>query len=183
MLSAEDWYEAFYGAYPQFPAIDRVLRGRKVSDSEWTRIMKNEFLPSLAKQLGYTVAQETVRVDQLWNKKENVEVAIEHENDFTTIDTELGNLSTIDAPLKVLITYVGNRELTWRPYELAERVRQHLDRRQKPGEFLLLVTDERGKEWSAFKYAPRLVAQMSVLPPPTPGRKAARTRRRAVDVN
>jgi len=171
VLSAEDWYEAFYGAYPQFPAIDRVLRGRKVSDSEWTRIMKNEFLPSLAKQLGYTVAQE------------NVEVAIEHENDFTTIDTELGNLSTIDAPLKVLITYVGNRELTWRPYELAERVRQHLDRRQKPGEFLLLVTDERGKEWSAFKYAPRLVAQMSVLPPPTPGRKAARTRRRAVDVN
>jgi hypothetical protein len=177
VLSAEDWYDAFYKAYFRFPAINVVLKGRKVSDTEWTRIMKMEFLPSLASKLGCTVSLETLGVDQLWNRNEQVVVAIEHENDFSSIQTELGNLSAINAPLKVLITYVGDGELTWRSYDLSEKVKQHLERKQEHGEFLFLVADGKGTDWATFKFMPKLIPQMSVLPPPTAGHKAARTRR------
>jgi hypothetical protein len=40
----------------------------------------------------------------------NIEVAIEHENDVTTISTEISNFVRQAAPLSVLVTYTGNRE-------------------------------------------------------------------------
>jgi hypothetical protein len=39
----------------------------------------------------------------------NIEVAIEHENNVTTIATEISNFAQQAAPLSVLVTYTGNR--------------------------------------------------------------------------
>lgn len=55
-----------------------------------------------------------------------VVLALEHENWYSGIEKELENLSTVDAPLKVLVTYVRDREHVWRPFKLAEQVKRHL---------------------------------------------------------
>ncbi len=142
--------------------------------------MRGQFLHALAKELGYTIAEETFRVDQMWKSGEDLEVAIEHENWYSDImKKEVPNLSDVNAQLKVLITYVANGELNWRPYYLGEKVKQHLDKKKMQGEFLLLVSDEDSDRWSTFKFVPRFIADMSVVPPPTPGLLSAEAKRKA----
>jgi len=166
MVSGRDWYQEFYQSYFKFPRIRRVLRGGEVKDAEWTKIMKDEFLTSLAQRIGYQVGQETVRVDQVWKRNGKPEVAIEHENWFSGIWRELTNLSVVDAKLRVLITYVEDGALTWRPFRLADEVRRSLEDNKVEGEFLLLVTDEQSNSWVCFLFEPKFKIDFQALPPP-----------------
>ena len=178
MISAKEWYETFYSSYYGFPAI---RQGKKVTEAEWTRIMKEGLLATMGTKLGYTIARETLRVDQMWKMGGKLVVAIEHENWFSGFEKELANLCDVSAPLRVLLTYVANGDLNWRPYELAGRVKKYLDERQMQGEFLLLVSDEDSDVWVAFSFDSKLVFEVAVLQPPRPGLKAAETKRQ-VDI-
>lgn len=128
------------------------------------------FFAHLAARMGYTISRETLRVDQLWRDSgKKVVVALEHEGWWAGIERELENLSAVDAPLKVLVTYVRNTEHSWRPIKLAEQVKKHLSERAENNDFLLIVGNNAANEWVGFKFIPEYTFRVDVIPPPTPG--------------
>jgi hypothetical protein len=124
----------------------------------------------LAKRMGCQVdSKETLRVDQLWREGRRLVVALEHENWYKGIRRELGNLSAVDAPLKVLVTYVRDKEHAWRPFKLVEQVREHLEEKEEKNDFLLIVGNNQANEWAGFRFLPEYTVRANVIPPPTPG--------------
>jgi hypothetical protein len=120
--------------------------------------------------MGYEVSRETLRVDQLWRDSgKRVVVALEHENWYKGIHRELENLSAVDAPLKVLVTYVRDREHVWRPFKLAEQVKMHLTDKGEKNDFLLIVGNNQANEWVGFRFFSEHTYRADVIPPPTPG--------------
>jgi hypothetical protein len=131
---------------------------------------QNGFFAHLAERMEYIVSRETLRVDQIWRDSEKkVVVALEHEGWWTGIERELENLSAVDAPLKVLVTYVRNTEHGWRPIKLAEQVKKHLSETAEKNDFLLIVGNNAANEWVGFKFIPEYTFRVDVIPPPTPG--------------
>lgn len=132
------------------------------------RSRENGFLVRMGREMGYKVESETGRVDQLWRDERGTNVvALEHENDWRTIDNELEKLSVVDAHLKVLMTYVKEEQHRWRPFKLAEKVKKHLEERREKSEFLLVVGNYLENwvctEWVAFEFP--TVFRISALPP------------------
>ncbi len=142
------------------------------SERLWTRIMLDEndgFFAHIAERMGYIVERETLRVDQLWRDGKKVVAALEHESSHTNIKRELRNLSSVYAPLKVLLTYVRDTEHGWRPFKLAEQVKKHLSETTEKNDFLLIVGNNAANEWVGFRFIPEYTFRVDVIPPPTPG--------------
>jgi hypothetical protein len=180
--TAEELYREFYSQFWRFPAVARLVRkpgerrpGRGVGGyRHWTRIMTHKqtgFFTHLAKRMGYQVSTETVRVDQLWRDSgRRAVVALEHENYYSQIHKELDNLSVVNAPLKVLVTYVRDSEHLWRPLKLADQVKKHLAERGEENDFLLIVGNRpKFNRWIGFRFFPEYTFRADVIPPPTPG--------------
>lgn len=177
--TGEEFYRQFRSQYWEFPKIVKSVpkpgesrRGPKMRDTRWTHIMldKDEgFFAHLAQRMGCEVAREKLRIDQLWREGRRNVVALDHENWYTGIDRELENLSAVEAPLRVLVTYVRDKEHVWRPFELAEQVKKHLEEKGDRNDFLLVVGNKQANEWVAFKFFPEALYRIDVIPPPTKG--------------
>lgn len=169
-MIAEEWYRSFYNYY--YDNWDNGLRIKQLEaqsynkDKEWTKVIKN-FLQSLADHLGYKISQETVRIDHMW-KKENDIIAIEHENNPDGIMKEVENLNAIQANLKVLITYFSEDDYSWRPYRELQKIRKKLTLSNN-SEFLLVYASW-GKEgnsydWVGYRIYPEVDLKIDTISP------------------
>jgi len=108
-MTAEEWYRDFYKRSNNDSRLEQ-----NCSDPEWTKRM-NAFLKDMATALGCEVDEPECRVfgdkriDHVW-RRGSIEVAIEHENDYTPIENEIKKLCDRSSNLKVLITYVPDED-------------------------------------------------------------------------
>lgn len=106
---AEEWYEHFEKEYDQspFPTV-------RAKSRTWTKRMLS-LLNRMGENLGYSVLiEKPIRLDMSWFDKRHFEpqVVIEYETEKKgVLDSELLNLACSSARLKVLITYIEEKEL------------------------------------------------------------------------
>lgn len=137
---------------------DKYTVRRAYSDREWTNVI-GIFLSHLGEEMGYFQEWEAPN-DFVWfrDKSPAPAVAIEHENDESSVEDEIPKLLKTSSSLKVLITYADPLRLE----AVQKRVLEWLKRisreeRQRLGEFLVLVGDigeqkEGPVKWSGFVY-------------------------------
>jgi|GEM_PF-5485487 len=168
-MKAEDWFKNFYNYY--YENYDTGLKMKqkeaqaKNKDAHWTDAM-NEFLDKLAEQMGYRVTHQTARIDHRWQREDSI-VAIEHENNSETIDTEVDNLDAFRANLKVLITYFREDEYTWRPYRRMQEIKNKIT--PVNGSEFLLIYGSYGQhgdqyDWAALQIYPRIELRIDSVP-------------------
>ena len=115
---AEEWYDHFEKEYHKTPFPGGIHKWR-----EWT-IKTLSLIERMGNNLGYDVSREKpVRIDMSWKKKYlESQVAIEYETYKKGIfDSELLNLASSNARLKILITYIKDEETDWYVKEIARR--------------------------------------------------------------
>jgi hypothetical protein len=94
---------------------------------------------------GAQLAYEHDGIDAVMLRGQELDVAIEHENNVLTIATELKALRRVAAPLSVLITYTGGRA-----EYLHERHKASLS--EFADETLLVIVNR--EDWLWFKHQP-----------------------------
>lgn len=155
-ITGEEFYKQFFCRFQEFAKKDRRRYDKTNSTPEWTSYIKDEFLKNLGDQLGYVVDKEQVfGVDLLFSKKAGeCSIAIEHENDPNGIwKKEIPNLLKTAAPLKILVTYVGDTEFPGK--EIKDKLHNVLKERNFGHEFLLILGSYSMKEpsdWVGYLY-------------------------------
>jgi len=139
---------------------DKYTVRSSYADGEWTNVI-GIFLSHLAEEMGYFQEWEAPN-DFVWfrDKSPVPTVAIEHENEESSVENEIPKLLRTSSLLKVLITYANPPRLG----DVQKKVLEWLKRTsreegQRLGEFLLLVGDigeekEGPLEWRGFVYGP-----------------------------
>src|SRR2546426_10685642 len=109
MITYKEFIRAFEAAFKENQQ-DLLWNERKLR----TRIMKKYIYSSIANYFGLSVQPEYNCIDavlyggsfsEMMNDPRLIEVAIEHEDNPSTIHNELGNFLRHRFPLNVLITY------------------------------------------------------------------------------
>ncbi|CAI4030690.1 hypothetical protein DNFV4_01118 [Nitrospira tepida] len=157
MVTASQWYSEFYKAYYKDGKIQALENKTKLTDSQWTDGFR-EFLRRLAGSLGYEVVTEHKahggqRFDQTWSKPGET-IAIEYENDYTTILSEVKKLCSTNSRLRVLITYCPERNFLSEILNIAQHtIAPEIDKRlgDFSGEFLLIAGGYEWNDWSAIR--------------------------------
>ena len=139
---------------------DKYTVRRAYSDREWTNVI-GIFLSHLGEEMGYFQEWEAPN-DFVWfrDKSPVPAVAIENENDESSVENEIPKLLTTSSFLKVLITYAdppGPKAVQKKVLEWLKRTSR--EERQRVGEFLVLVGDigeeEKGPvKWQGFVNGP-----------------------------
>lgn len=165
-FTGEEFYKYFFCGFQDYVKRNRNKYERTLSDAAWTVYVKDGFLCELAKNFGFKITKEGVYgVDLTWEKfPEGILVAIEHENDVTSVwDREIPSLLKTVAPLKVLITYVGDDEF---PGEsIANRLLGYLRDANFNQEFLLILGSASMNEptdWIGYVYRLELTCRSLV---------------------
>ncbi len=187
-LGGEEFYKHFFCSFQDFVKKSRINWTKLMSDSEWTSYVKDDFLDELAQEFKVEeIKKEGVHaIDITWeNHSDGILVAIEHENEISTIwDNEVRDLLKTSAPLKVLITYVGDIEFPGQ--EMANRLLSELKNRNFSQEFLLILGSASMMEptdWIGYLYKPEVTVRSLVFcsnvleAESSPGIKASRTRK------
>ncbi|MEX5219023.1 MAG: hypothetical protein NW701_14440 [Nitrospira sp.] len=154
-MTAEEWYREFYKLSNNDPRLDK-----NCSDAEWTRRM-NAFLKDMAYSQSFKIDEPECkvfgdkRIDHVW-RRGNTEIAIEHENDYTSIDNEVKKLCERSSNLKVLITYVQDEDFVANACSLSVKVRDLINALgNRHGEFLIVVggwgRDGWITDWAAYR--------------------------------
>lgn len=154
-MTAEEWYRDFYKRSNNDPRL-----GQSCSDPEWTKRM-NAFLKDMAAAHGFKIVEAECRVfgdkriDHVW-RRGNIEVAIEHENDYTTIENEIKKLCDRSSNLKVLITYVPDEDFISNVDSLSSKIKGLINAQgNRHGEFLVVVggwgLDGWVTDWAAYR--------------------------------
>jgi len=116
---AEEWYNHFEEEYYKYP-----FPKEKAKWGTWTKRTLS-LIKKIGKTLGYNIKiEKPVRVDMSWFDKRYFEpqVVIEYETIKTGIlDDELLNLACSSARLKVLITYIEEKEIDYYLKEIIGR--------------------------------------------------------------
>jgi hypothetical protein len=147
MSFAKQWTKKFCNEYYRQKIGYWWSELRNTSDKAWTYRMA-ELLRNLAQKMGYQMEYE-ITTDFSWYRKKSTSpsVAIEHENAYSNEiwKDEIPKLLESNAPLKVLITYVGKRD---EETELINKFKKIHKRRlheplakQTKEEFLFLIND------------------------------------------
>jgi hypothetical protein len=127
--------------------VTKLYTPKDESDTGWTDLMINRFLKPLGKSLGYEVIREKGgRVDERWQRDGKDEVAIEHENDGEDIEytmSDVRKLISLEAPLKVAITYVTEHKFDYYFRGWTKAILKELRYRHATWELLLIL----GGEW------------------------------------
>jgi hypothetical protein len=146
----ETWYNHFEQAYNEAQLPNEITK-----KGTWTERTLS-ILERMGKNLGYSVSKEKPhRMDMSWFDKKHFEpqVAIEYETEKTGIlDSEILNLAASSAYLKVLITYIEEKEIDQFLKEITNRW-QTRSKRTWNDELLMIFciyTVERGKR--LFQY-------------------------------
>jgi hypothetical protein len=157
MVTASQWYSQFYRAYGKDAKIQALENKARLTDSQWTDGLR-EFLRRLAADLEYEVLTEHKahggqRFDQSWSKPGET-IAIEYENDYTSILTEVKKLCSTNSRLRVLITYCPEKNFVPEILNIAQNViAPEIDKRlgDFSGEFLLIASGYEWNDWSAIR--------------------------------
>jgi len=146
----EELYDYFEQEYR-----DSMLPNEVAKIGTWTKRMLS-ILEGMGKKLGYSVSiEKPIRVDMAWFDRRYFEpqIVIEYESDKKgVLDSELLNLAYSSARLKVLITFIEEREIE---YFLSEITRRWKTRSARVWNDELLVifciyTLETGKRFQYF---------------------------------
>jgi len=162
-MNGEDFYRTFYCEFYNFANSDKRRYESTDTDPKWTCYIKDEFLTTLGKKLGFCIGTKNIfAVDLTWeDSKGTVHVAIEHENNHPGVwKDEVPNLLRTDAPLKVLITYISEAEFP--ATEFSQRLLAELKKRDFNREFLLILGSYSMNEptdWVAYLYQKTLSVQ------------------------
>lgn len=156
-MTAAQWYGEFYRAYGKDSQIQALENKAKLTDSQWTDGLR-EFLRRLAEDLDYQVVTEHKahggqRFDRTWSRPGET-IAIEYENDFTTIHTEVKKLCATNSRLRILIPYVPEKNYIAELLNIAQNIiAPEIDKRlgDFSGEFLLIVSGYEWNDWSAVR--------------------------------
>jgi hypothetical protein len=116
----------------------------------------------LARSLGYQVRTEdkahgNQKFDQTWSKPGD-SIAIEYENDYTTVQNEVEKLCRTNSNLRVLITYVPEKNFLPETFNIAKKIvaaeiNKHIGNFN--GEFLLIVSGYEWNDWAAIRFVLR----------------------------
>ena len=130
---------------------------RNITYSQWTDGIR-EFLRRLASLQGYQVTTETKahgnqRFDQTWSKDSDT-IAIEYENNYKTIHDEVEKLCKISSCLKILITYVPEKNCLADALMASNSVAVEIDKKAKwfNGEFLLVIGGYEWNDWAGIRF-------------------------------
>lgn len=188
VLTGEEFYKQFFGYFQIYVEENQKEYNNISKISEWTQFVKDSFLGELAKKLGFdkTNREGIYGIDLTWERtSDNMSVAIEHENDVKTIwESEVPDLLKAAAPLKVLITYVKDKDFPGA--KIASRLYQMLKEKPFDKEFLLILGTEtlaRTTDWIGYLYRGELVIKTLVhcsnvsKARMSPGKKAWETRK------
>lgn len=137
-------------------------KGYKGEEKEWTGAMR-DFLVKMGKSMKYEVEDESrvvggKRADQRWLKGKASAVAIEHENvNNENLMGEINKLCNDVSLLKILITYVSDKNFEQKIKKVNQRVKDAIDGHIDTftGELLLVVsgwyTLPRSSSWKAYR--------------------------------
>jgi hypothetical protein len=161
-MNAELWFKKFYQRYYKDSSIQKLERKKSLTDRQWTKGMEY-FLRTMASSEGYSVTPESGvvgngRIDHKWIKGSRA-IVIEHENWWKGVSREIEKLCDHAASLKVLITYVPDRNFVADCHLIAkDYVAKEIDKHpgEFKGEFLLVVCGENYADWTAFQFPLRV---------------------------
>lgn len=157
-MKAEQWYRKFYDLYYEDKKIKHLDNtGKCDQEGLWTPAMM-ALLRGMGESLGCQVNEEKSvagggRSDQRWVRDNGSIVYIEHENRCDPkIHGEIQKLCNDVSKLKVLITYVADRNFSENVRQLNEKIQQavHKCRATYTGEFLLVVSGNRKNDWNPY---------------------------------
>jgi len=156
-MKANQWYKKFYDSYYDDKAIGKLDRtGECDQEGIWTPAMMG-LLRRIGEEFGCEVNEERGvagggRSDQRWIKDNASLVYIEHENRCDEkINGEINKLCNDVSKLKVLITYVADRQFEDNVGRLNQKIQKLIQecRATFCGELLLVVSGYREKDWEA----------------------------------
>ena len=132
-------------------------------------------LEKLGERNGYSVKREKLRIDMVWIKDSNVEVAVDHENEVNNVqkllEHEVDNLLSIHSKLKIFITYFTQNNFHRLSTELNDAIMNKLsDMNRFDFEFLVALSpwenasEPKDQFWVAYLYKPTFKSQMLLYP-------------------
>ncbi|MGH9429875.1 MAG: hypothetical protein ACRD2L_26625 [Terriglobia bacterium] len=157
-MKANQWYKRFYEYYYDDKTISKLDRtGKSDQEGVWTPAMMG-LLRRIGEDLHCEVSEERGvagggRSDQRWVKDNASLVYIEHENRCDEkIDGEIHKLCNDVSKLKVLITYVADRQFDDNVARLNQKIQRliHECRATFCGELLLVVSGYCERDWEPY---------------------------------
>ena len=156
-MTTQVWFRKFLALYEKDKEIKRLIRSEKYNNEGlWTPAMM-DLLRRMGESFGSEVSREKPvagggRSDQRWVKENGSVVYIEHENRCDDkIQGEIQKLCNDVSKLKVLITYVADRNFNENVRQLNEKIEKaiHDCGATFSGEFLLVVCGNEENKWEA----------------------------------
>jgi len=160
-LTANEWFKKFSAMTKRDKNLIKLVNlnwPSEVPEGKWTPVIR-DLLVRMAKSSGYQVANESrvvcgQRADQRWLEGKISQVIIEHENrSDKNIDGEIEKLCNDVSKLKVLITYVGDKDFLKAANKIVDRVRDAIASQSGSfsGEFLLAVAGYTKHDFVGFR--------------------------------
>ena len=159
ILAPEEFLKGFYESYYNYAEKHKnEVRQAAKTDATWSDLMQ-KILEQLAASRGYKQTgslRGRPGVDLYWSKGSKHVVAIEHENRWDSFPlAEIDNLSRDGSDLKVLITYLNDRDFIPTAVKMANRCEKELTSRAFSGDFLLVLGGD-DYDWEGFEFRTRV---------------------------
>jgi len=158
VITAKRWAPEFYDQYYDDAEILRLCEKREKAESKWTQATL-KVSGKMGSSHGCKVTSEDStagggRSDQRWVRNNASIIFIEHENRPEDLSSELAKLCNDVSVLKVLLTYVADRDFTANLEQIKKQVgkaiRDHIG--SFVGELLLMVSGYNEEDWVAYSF-------------------------------
>lgn len=169
--TAQGWYSELILTILSTPNIKRKFE-TVWGPPKWTKFFI-DFLAEWGRKQGYEVQPapgNPYGIDLKWSTESGTYLALEHENNGDNIDdlkSEIEKLQSIDAKLKVLITYVKDKYFPEKCRKLAVHIKEKLKNTQRiDSEFLLIVGPwhiKHPSEYACFLFKP-IIEYTAIFP-------------------
>ena len=158
VITAKQWAPEFYNKYYDDAEILRLCEEREQVESKWTQATL-KVSGNMGRSHGCKVTSEEStagggRSDQRWVRNKTSVAFIEHENRSEDLSSELAKLCNDVSALKVLMTYVADRNFRTNlrriRAQVGRAIRDHIG--SFVGELLLMVGGYNEEDWMAYSF-------------------------------